>query len=105
MMISSSTAAVVTFTSHRSANSALPESDAPAFGPDYQVELSPEGLALSNSASGITESKMRNVLTRILLETLFGAETEALPDETAEEEMVREVVLDPLLEEQLQEIA
>ncbi|MBF0272043.1 MAG: hypothetical protein HQL98_08285 [Magnetococcales bacterium] len=107
MMISNSTAAVVSFSSNRSASAVNSGNASTGFGPEYQVDLSSQGVAFANPASGVTESKMRNVLTRILLETLFGADASAKPDqpETSEEEMVREVVLDPLAEEKLQEIA
>ncbi|MBF0192804.1 MAG: hypothetical protein HQL99_16955 [Magnetococcales bacterium] len=107
MMISHSTAAVVSFSSNRSTSAVNSGNPSTGFGPEYQVDLSSEGLAVANPASGVTESKMRNVLTRILLETLFGVETNAKPDqpETSEEEMVRETILDPLAEEKLQEIA
>ncbi|MBF0628833.1 MAG: hypothetical protein HQL91_11515 [Magnetococcales bacterium] len=104
MMIASSTAAVVSFSTRRAVEAGDNHTTGSGFGADYQLDLSSEGLALANSATGITESKMRNVLTRILLETLFGVDASSDPhkQESAEEEMVREVVADPLTEEALQ---
>ncbi|MBF0341850.1 MAG: hypothetical protein HQL95_12945 [Magnetococcales bacterium] len=106
MMISNTTAAVVSILSNRSGTSMDAGSAANGFGPEYQVDLSSSGLALSNSATGVTESRMRNVLTRILLETLFGMDANANPDksETSRDEMVREVVVDPTVNTALQKM-
>ncbi|MEO5346907.1 MAG: hypothetical protein H7834_11095 [Magnetococcus sp. YQC-9] len=77
------------------------------FGPGYQLEISDQGLALSNPVSGVTETRMRNVLTRILLETLFGTDANSTTNdpETAKQELVREVVVDPMIEDVLGKIA
>lgn len=79
------------------------------FGPEYRVELASGELAVNTAAVGITESKMRNVLTRILLESLFGVDranrrSGKESKESAEEEMVREVAVEPVAELQLQQI-
>ncbi|MBF0182371.1 MAG: hypothetical protein HQM03_20335 [Magnetococcales bacterium] len=72
------------------------------FGPEYRVDVSARArdLAVNAAATGITESKMRNVLTRILLETLFkGSPGVDDPNrESAEEELAREVAVDPVMD-------
>ncbi|MBF0296631.1 MAG: hypothetical protein HQL96_15705 [Magnetococcales bacterium] len=72
------------------------------FGPEYRVEVSERArsLAVNATATGITESKMRNVLTRILLETLFQEQpgVEDPNRESAEEELAREVAVDPMMD-------
>ncbi len=116
MMVSNVASSVALSTGKKSVTSIGGEQSGSGFGPEYQVELSSnksnptDGLAINSSATGITESKMRNVLTRILLETLFGTKepspTESkTSDETAEEELVREVVQDPALEAQISSLS
>ncbi|MBF0615172.1 MAG: hypothetical protein G8237_08495 [Magnetococcales bacterium] len=107
MMIVTSPAAVVPASANRAEVSVARDGSAPGFGADYRLDFSNEGLALANSATGIAESKMRNVLTRILLENLFGMEAGSNPHkpDTTQEEMVREVVAEPILTEQLQRMA
>ncbi|MBF0164496.1 MAG: hypothetical protein HQM01_08385 [Magnetococcales bacterium] len=102
MMIPSSTVAMVALAPSSGLGAATQSNLFDGFGPDYQLEFSDQGLSLSNTTSGVTETRMRNVLTRILLETLFGADagtSSGADDETAKQELVREVVVDPMLED------
>ncbi|MBF0126123.1 MAG: hypothetical protein HQM02_02830 [Magnetococcales bacterium] len=111
MMISASTVAASYLSGGKSVGSTRTEQTGGGFGPEYQLDLSSqareEGLAVSSAATGITATRMRNVLTRILLETLFGmdAPEERNGRETSEEELVREVALEPAMEEQLQKLS
>lgn len=111
MIISAPTSAAQSISGSLSGGATRTDPSTSGFGPEYQVDLSPqareEGLAVNNAATGITESKMRNVLTRILLETLFGVDAPGgqNKEESSEEEMVREVVLDPAMEQQLRQMS
>lgn len=108
MMISNLTASSVSTASNKVTTSTLIDKPTDGFGPEYQVEFSArgrqEGLALNQTATGIAESKMRNVLVRILLETLFGAK-EQNKQETPEEELIAQVVEEPVMEEQLRQMS
>ncbi|GAB0058606.1 hypothetical protein SIID45300_02957 [Candidatus Magnetaquicoccaceae bacterium FCR-1] len=102
MMISSSTIAMVALSATSGLGASSQGNPFDGFGPDYQLEISDQGLSLNTTTSEVTETKMRNVLTRILLETLFGADANTVSgsdDETAKQELVREVVVDPMLED------
>lgn len=109
MMIANTTDTVMSVSRNKTGGSFLTSQTANGFGPEYQVDLSccaqEGGLALRDTASGVTESKMRSVLTRILLETLFGADKQPKDTETAEKELIREMILDPAVDTQMNKIA